>query len=206
MIAALRRLSLMNRLSLTAGPGLAGHAADRLGEPRSLHGLLYSDRQVKTRHLVETVVGVLEHYHDAAEGGHADRRRSPKQQAIGRSSGCATKRPSTSGSTTSASRCRDGDASDGARTRRQGARRSPLQQGDLAAGRQSSGDKLRESTERTCSSASTRWSKRPGEGYVEYLWPKATRRRRRQQRTVHQAVLRQEVRTLGLGRRFRHLH
>ena len=34
----------------------------------SLHGRLYDDRQIKTRHLVEAVVGVLDHSHGLQAG------------------------------------------------------------------------------------------------------------------------------------------
>jgi hypothetical protein len=59
MIAALRRLSLMNRLSLTAVLALLAMLLIVWESLWSLHGLLYSDRQVKTRHLVETASASL---------------------------------------------------------------------------------------------------------------------------------------------------
>ena len=81
MIAALRRLSLMNRLSLTAILALLAMLLIVWESLWSLHGLLYSDRQVKTRHLVETVVGVLEHYHDLQKAGTLGEEEA-RQQAI----------------------------------------------------------------------------------------------------------------------------
>lgn len=81
MIALLLRMSLMSRLSLTAGLALLAMLLIVWESLWSMHGLLYEDRQVKTRHLVETAIGVLEHYHSLQETGtltEAD----AKQQAI----------------------------------------------------------------------------------------------------------------------------
>ena len=69
MIAALRRLSLMNRLSLTAVLALLAMLLIVWESLWSLHGRLYDDRQIKTRHLVEAVVGVLDHYHGLQKAG-----------------------------------------------------------------------------------------------------------------------------------------
>ena len=69
MISALRRLSLMNRLSLTAVLALLAMLLIVWESLWSLHGLLYSDRQVKTRHLVETAISVLDHYHGLQKAG-----------------------------------------------------------------------------------------------------------------------------------------
>ncbi|WP_300454920.1 bacteriohemerythrin [Accumulibacter sp.] len=69
MIAALRRLSLINRLSLMAVLALLAMLLI-VGESLwSEHDLLYSDRQVKTRHLVEVATGILEHYHGLQKAG-----------------------------------------------------------------------------------------------------------------------------------------
>jgi methyl-accepting chemotaxis protein len=81
MIAALRRLSLMTRLSLTVVLALLAMLLLVWESLASLHGQLYSDRQVKTRHLVETVVGVLEHYHAQQTAGKLTGDEA-KQQAI----------------------------------------------------------------------------------------------------------------------------
>ncbi|MCM8625227.1 bacteriohemerythrin [Accumulibacter sp.] len=69
MIAALRRLSLMNRLSLLAVLAFLAMLLIVWQSLWSLHGLLYQDRQIKTRHLVEAATGVLEHYHDLQKAG-----------------------------------------------------------------------------------------------------------------------------------------
>jgi len=69
MISALRRLSLMNRLSLTAVLALLAMLLIVWESLWALHGLLYSDRQVKTRHLVETAISVLDHYHGLQKAG-----------------------------------------------------------------------------------------------------------------------------------------
>jgi methyl-accepting chemotaxis protein len=69
MIAALRQLSLMTRLSLTVVLALLAMLLIVWESLWSLHGLLYSDRQIKTRHLVETAVGVLDHYHAQQTAG-----------------------------------------------------------------------------------------------------------------------------------------
>ena len=69
MIAALRRLSLMSRLSLTAVLALLAMLLIVWESLWSLHGLLYSDRQIKTRHLVEVATGVLDHYHALQKAG-----------------------------------------------------------------------------------------------------------------------------------------
>jgi methyl-accepting chemotaxis protein len=81
MVAALRRLSLMNRLSLTAVLALLAMLLIVWESLWSLHGLLYADRQVKTRHLVETAVSVLDHYHDLQKAGTLTED-AARQQAI----------------------------------------------------------------------------------------------------------------------------
>jgi len=81
MIALLRRLSLINRLSLTAILALLAMLLIVWEGLWSLHDLLYNDRQVKTRHLVETVVGVLDHYHDLQQAGTLSEDEA-RQQAI----------------------------------------------------------------------------------------------------------------------------
>ena len=81
MVAALRRLSLMNRLSLTAVLALLAMLLIVWESLLSLHGLLYSDRQVKTRHLVETATGAVDHYYSLQKAGTLTEEEA-KQQAI----------------------------------------------------------------------------------------------------------------------------
>ncbi|MBP9805487.1 MAG: cache domain-containing protein, partial [Candidatus Accumulibacter sp.] len=69
MIAALRRLSLMNRLSLTAFLALLAMLLIVWESLWSMRALLYEDRQVKTRHLVEATAGVLDHYYELQKAG-----------------------------------------------------------------------------------------------------------------------------------------
>jgi methyl-accepting chemotaxis protein len=69
MIAALRRLSLMNRLTVTAVLALLAMLLIVWEGLWSMHALLYQDRQVKTRHLVEAAVSVLDHYHALQKAG-----------------------------------------------------------------------------------------------------------------------------------------
>jgi methyl-accepting chemotaxis protein len=106
MIAALRRLSLMNRLSLTAVLALLAMLLIVWESLWSLHGLLYDDRQIKTRHLVEVAIGVLDHYHDLQKAGTLTEDEARQQAIAAVKRTCVTKRPSISGSTTSASRYR----------------------------------------------------------------------------------------------------
>ncbi|MER2624734.1 MAG: bacteriohemerythrin [Accumulibacter sp.] len=81
MVAALRRLSLMNRLSLTAVLALLAMLLIVWESLLSLHGLLYSDRQVKTRHLVETATSAVDHYYSLQKAGTLTEEEA-KQQAI----------------------------------------------------------------------------------------------------------------------------
>jgi methyl-accepting chemotaxis protein len=69
MVAALRRLSLMNRLSLTAVLALLAMLLIVWESLWSLHALLYVDRQVKTRHLVETATSAVDHYYSLQKAG-----------------------------------------------------------------------------------------------------------------------------------------
>jgi methyl-accepting chemotaxis protein len=81
MIAALRRLSLMTRLAMTAVLALMAMLLIVWESLGSLHNLLYSDRQIKTRHLVEIAVGVLDHYHTQQKAGTL-REEDAREQAL----------------------------------------------------------------------------------------------------------------------------
>lgn len=82
MIAALlRRLSLMNRLTVTAVLALLAMLLIVWESVWSMHHLLYEDRQVKTRHLVEVAISVLDHYHDLQKAGTLSEDEA-RQQAI----------------------------------------------------------------------------------------------------------------------------
>ncbi|HMY07871.1 MAG TPA: methyl-accepting chemotaxis protein, partial [Accumulibacter sp.] len=65
----LRRLSLRTRLSLIAVLALLAMLALVGQNLFSMRSLLYHDRQVKTRHLVEMAFSVLDHYHSLYKAG-----------------------------------------------------------------------------------------------------------------------------------------
>ena len=81
MIAALRRLSLMSRLTVTTVLALLAMLLIVWESLWSMHALLYQDRQVKTRHLVEAAVSVLDHYHALQKAGTLSEDEA-RQQAI----------------------------------------------------------------------------------------------------------------------------
>lgn len=81
MITALRRLTLMTRLSMTAVLALGAMLLIVWQSLGALHDLLYADRQVKTRHLVEVAIGILDHYHTQQQAGHLDESQA-RQQAL----------------------------------------------------------------------------------------------------------------------------
>ncbi|HNC51873.1 MAG TPA: bacteriohemerythrin [Accumulibacter sp.] len=70
MVAALRRLSLTYRLVLMTGLALLAMLVIVWQALTAMHSLLYEDRQVKTRHLVETATAVLEYFHGQQQKGN----------------------------------------------------------------------------------------------------------------------------------------
>lgn len=81
MIAMLRRFSLMNRLSMTAVLALLAMALIVWQSLFSMRALLHDDREVKTRHLVETALSLVDHYHGLQKAGALGEEEA-KQQAI----------------------------------------------------------------------------------------------------------------------------
>jgi methyl-accepting chemotaxis protein len=77
----LRNLKLMTRLSLTVGAAFALMAVISYQSLTTLHQQLYEDRQLKTRHLVETAHGVLVGYRELERSGALSEEEA-KRQAI----------------------------------------------------------------------------------------------------------------------------
>lgn len=81
MISQLRRLKLMTRLSLTAVLSLIAMLVIIWESMTSMSQMLYQDRQLKTRHLVEVVHGILDQHHDLQRSGQLSEEQA-KTQAI----------------------------------------------------------------------------------------------------------------------------
>lgn len=77
----LHNLRLMTRLSLTGIVGFLAMAVIIWESVSSLDELLYEDREVKTRHLVEVAYGVVESFHADAQAGKIPEHEA-KQAAI----------------------------------------------------------------------------------------------------------------------------
>jgi methyl-accepting chemotaxis protein len=69
MKSGFRRLSLMTRLSISAVLALIAMLLIMSEAITSMHELLYQDRQMKTRHLVEVAYGVLDNYQAQQKAG-----------------------------------------------------------------------------------------------------------------------------------------
>jgi methyl-accepting chemotaxis protein len=69
MIASLRKLKLMTRLSISAVLALLAMLVIMWEAVGTMEELLYDDRQLKTRHLVEVAHGVVENYHALQKAG-----------------------------------------------------------------------------------------------------------------------------------------
>jgi len=69
MIAALRKLKLMTRLSISAVLALLAMLVITWEAVGTLEHMLYEDRQLKTRHLVEVAHGVVESYYALQKAG-----------------------------------------------------------------------------------------------------------------------------------------
>ncbi|NJD05671.1 MAG: methyl-accepting chemotaxis protein [Methylococcaceae bacterium] len=77
----LRRLPLMTRLSITAALALLAMLAITWQNLTALHDQIYSDRQLKTRHLVEVAHGILNHFYAQQKAGRLSEQ-DAKQQAL----------------------------------------------------------------------------------------------------------------------------
>ena len=78
---SLNRMKLMTRLSLTVIAAFVVMIVLIYQAMTAVHGLLYEDRQIKTRHLVEVAHGVVAHYQALQQAGTLPEAEA-KQQAI----------------------------------------------------------------------------------------------------------------------------
>ncbi|WP_265945793.1 bacteriohemerythrin [Dechloromonas sp. A34] len=69
MTTGLRRLTLMSRLSISAVLAFVCMVVIMSEAIDTIHELVYEDRQVKTRHLVETAYSVLKQFHESEQAG-----------------------------------------------------------------------------------------------------------------------------------------
>ena len=69
MVTGLRKLKLMARLSILAVIAFVCMVVIMFEAIDTIHTLVYEDRQVKTRHLVETAYSVLKQFNDSEKAG-----------------------------------------------------------------------------------------------------------------------------------------
>jgi len=69
MVTGLRRLKLMARLSISAVIAFVCMVVIMSEAINTIHELVYEDRQIKTRHLVETAYSVLKQFNDSEKAG-----------------------------------------------------------------------------------------------------------------------------------------
>jgi len=81
MTFRLRNMNLMSRLSLTTLVAILAMAAMVIAALSSAHSLLYEDRQVKTRHLVEVAHDVAAGFHSLQQSGALSEAQA-REQAI----------------------------------------------------------------------------------------------------------------------------